>query len=58
MRFMISFRISTEKANAIIKDGSFPQTVQSIMDELQPEALYFSVVDGARGGYIALLPYL
>jgi hypothetical protein len=51
MRFMLSFRIPTEKANAAIKDGSFPQTLQSIMEELQPEAAYFTDVDGARGAY-------
>jgi hypothetical protein len=38
MRFMLSFRVPTEKANATIKDGTFPQTLQSIMEELKPEA--------------------
>ena len=52
MRFMLSLRIPTEKANAVIKEGKFPQTVQSIMEELQPEAAYFTDVDGARGGYL------
>ena len=52
MRFMLSFRVPTEKANAAIKEGTFPQTLQSIMDELKPEAAYFTDVDGARGGYL------
>jgi hypothetical protein len=52
MRFMLSFRVPTEKANVAIKDGSFPQTLQSIMEELKPEAAYFTDVDGARGGYL------
>jgi hypothetical protein len=52
MRFMLSFRVPTEKANTAIKDGSFPQTLQSIMEELKPEAAYFTDVDGARGGYL------
>ena len=51
MRFMISARMPTEKANAAIKDGSFAQNLQSIMEELKPEAAYFTDVDGARGGY-------
>ena len=38
MRFMISVRIPTEEANATIKEGNFPQTIQSIMEELKPEA--------------------
>lgn len=51
MRFMISFRMPTDKANAVIKEGKLPQTIQSIMEELKPEAVYFTDVDGARGGY-------
>ena len=51
MRFMISARMPTEKANAAIKDGSFAQNLQSITEELKPEAAYFTDVDGARGGY-------
>jgi hypothetical protein len=51
MRFIISVHIPTEKANALIKEGRFPQTIQSIMEELQPEAAYFTDMDGARGGY-------
>ena len=47
MRFMISARMPTEKANAAIKDGSFAQNLQSIMEELNPEAAYFTDVDGS-----------
>jgi hypothetical protein len=54
MRFILSVRIPTEKANALIKEGRFPQTIQSIMEELQPEAAYFTDMDGARGGYFIL----
>ena len=52
MRFMLSFRVPTEKANATIKDGTFPQTLQSIMEDLKAEAAYFNDVEGARGGYL------
>ena len=51
MRFLISCRFPTEKANAAIKDGSFRQNLQSILEELKPEAAYFTDMDGARGGY-------
>jgi hypothetical protein len=51
MRFMISARVPTERANALMKDGTFTQTLQSIMEDLKPEAAYFTDVDGARGGY-------
>ncbi len=60
MRFMLSFRVPTDKGNAAIKEGPFFQTQQSIMEELNPEAAYFTDteaayftdVDGARGGYL------
>jgi hypothetical protein len=52
MRFMLSFRMPTEAGNALIKEGKLPETLQSIMEELQPEAAYFTDVDGARGGYL------
>ena len=54
MRFIISFRIPTEKGNALIKEGTFPQTMQSIMEDLKPEAAYFTDVDGNRGGYLVV----
>ena len=42
MRFMITCRIPMEAGNAaMIKDGSLPQTIQSIMEDLEPEAAYF-----------------
>jgi len=50
MRFMLSFQMPTERANALIKEGSLPQTMQSIMEDIKPEAVYFTNVDGARGG--------
>jgi hypothetical protein len=54
MRFMLTFRIPMEQGNAAVKDGSINQTVQAILDELKPEAAYFRVIDGARGGYLVV----
>jgi hypothetical protein len=54
MRFMLSFRMPTETANAAIKEGTFPQTMQSIMEDLKPEAAYFTDIDGARGGILII----
>jgi hypothetical protein len=51
MRFMISARVPTEQTNALIREGRFPQTFQSILEDLQPEAAYFTDLDGARGAY-------
>ena len=50
MRFMLSFRLPTEEGNQLIREGKLPETLQSIMEDLKPEAAYFTDVDGARGG--------
>ena len=52
MRFMITFRIPIEMGNELARDGSLGQTIQSILEELQPEAAYFADMEGARGGYM------
>lgn len=54
MRFMITCRIPMDEGNAAIKDGSLPQTMQSIMEDLKPEAAYFGPMEGARGGYFVV----
>ena len=52
MRFMLTFRVPPEEGNAAMKDGSFMSAFQSVMEELQPEAAYFTPMDGARGGHL------
>ena len=41
-----------EAANAAIRNGSLPKTIQSILSELKPEAAYFLDWDGMRTGFI------
>ncbi len=53
MRCMLKFSFpTTAESNAWIRDGSIGQKMESILDNLQPEAAYFCPVDGARGGYL------
>ena len=54
MRFMLTFRIPPEKGNEMIKDGTLPQTMRTILEDLKPEAAYFSDIEGARGGYFVI----
>jgi hypothetical protein len=54
MRFMITFRVPTERGNAAVRDGSLPDTIQSVLEDLKPEAAYFSDIEGARGGYLVV----
>ena len=41
-----------EAANAAIRNGSLPKTIQSILADLKPEAAYFCDWDGMRTGFI------
>src|SRR5918995_1936015 len=54
MRFMLTFRIPPQEGNAAMKDGRFMSTFQYGLEGLQPEAAYFSPIEGARGGYLVV----
>ncbi len=54
MRILLSFTIHPDKGDALIKEGRIGETMASILEELQPEAAYFTAVDGARGGYLVV----
>jgi hypothetical protein len=54
MRFMITRRIPVEKGSELAKAGSLGSTIHSIMEELKPEAAYFSDIGGTRGAYIVV----
>src|SRR5215213_2955684 len=47
MRFMITCRIPVEKGNELLKNGTLGPTVQSIMEDLKPEAAYVVDVEEA-----------
>ncbi len=48
MRFLLKAEWPVEAGNAAIKDGSLSQTVESILDDLKPEAAYFLASNGKR----------
>jgi hypothetical protein len=52
MRIMVTFSIQAEKGDALIKDGSMGETIQSILEEINPEAVYFATMEGTRSGII------
>ena len=54
MRCMLTFRVPPGEGNAAMKDGTLMPAFQSIMEELQPEAAYFTPIEGARGGYLII----
>ncbi len=41
MRFMLTFQIGLEKVNAAVRGVTLGQTIESILDDIKPEAAYF-----------------
>jgi hypothetical protein len=41
MRFLLKAEMSVEAGNAAAQEGSLPGTIQSILDDVKPEAAYF-----------------
>ena len=52
MKLMLKVTLPVEKTNEVIKAGRLAGTMQSILSELKPEAVYFTEIDGVRSGFI------
>jgi hypothetical protein len=52
MRFLIKVSIPIEKGNKAIRDGTLAKTIGRALDELKPEAVYFTAIDGQRTAFI------
>jgi hypothetical protein len=50
MRMMLRWTVPVERGNETIKDGSLARTLESLMEQLKPEAAYFWPENGERGG--------
>src|SRR5436190_21403926 len=54
MRVLLKVNIPVETGNAAAKAGKLGSKIQSILEELKPEAAYFTDDKGQRTGYIFL----
>ncbi len=48
MRFLVKARMDVETANALARAGKLGSTIQSIVEDLKPEAAYFVADKGQR----------
>jgi hypothetical protein len=51
MRYMMRFTIPNDTGNAALKDPKFGEKMQEFFKEIKAEAVYFTTIDGERGGY-------
>ena len=54
MRFLVKVNIPVEAGNAAANAGKLGATIQSILADLKPEAVYFTDDNGQRTGFIFL----
>jgi hypothetical protein len=52
MRMMLLIECPVEPFNTLIRNGTIGQTIKSILDDIKPEAAYFSERDGHRGAVL------
>ncbi len=52
MRMMIKVNIPVKSGNALAREGRLGLTIQSILEELKPEAAYFTDDKGKRTAFL------
>jgi hypothetical protein len=54
MRILLRYSIDPDKGDELIKEGRLGEAMAPILEDLQPEAAYFTDVEGSRGGYLVV----
>ncbi len=54
MRFLVKARMDVEAANALATAGKLGSTIQSILEDLKPEAAYFVADEGQRTAILVI----
>jgi hypothetical protein len=47
---MVDFNLPLEPFNTLVRNGTIGQKIQQILEDIKPEAVYFSERGGKRGG--------
>ena len=51
---LVKFQNPIEPFNSMVRDGSAGQVIGKILDDLKPEAVYFTAAGGQRGGMMVI----
>ncbi len=54
MRFIVKARMDVETANGLARAGKLGSTIQSILEDLKPEAAYFVADEGQRTAILVI----
>ena len=54
MRMLLNVRMPHEPFNSLVRQGKAGAILGRILDDIKPEAVYFSEQDGKRGGILVL----
>ncbi|MDQ3255123.1 MAG: panthothenate synthetase [Acidobacteriota bacterium] len=54
MRILMNIRIPHEPFNTAVREGTAGTTLQRIVEEAKPEAVYFTEQNGARGAVMVV----
>jgi hypothetical protein len=52
VRMLLKMQMEVEAGNRAIKDGSFGEMLEGVMGQIEPEAAYFTAIDGKRTALI------
>jgi len=52
MRMLVNFDFPLEPFNTLVRNGTVGQKIQQILEDIKPEAVYFSERNGKRGGIL------
>lgn len=50
MRMIVDFNFPLEPFNTLVRNGTVGKKIQQILEDIKPEAVYFSERNGMRGG--------
>ncbi len=54
MRCLVKINFPVENGNEAALNGTLGSTIESILNELKPEAAYFTAEKGRRGGFLVV----
>ena len=52
MRFLVQATVPTVTGNELMKAGTFATRIQAILEDIRPEAAYFTEVGGSRTAFL------